>query len=93
VLHGEDVLEQVVDRRRNMRKKLTIMIDQDVYDGLYRVVGRGRISRFLSELARPHVVQDALEDGYRAMAADEEHEREAMAWIESLAPDVADEPR
>jgi hypothetical protein len=76
-----------------VRKKLTIMVDQAVYDGLHRVVGRGHISRFLTELARPHVVQDAVEDGYRAMAADEEHEREAMEWIESLATDVADEPR
>ena len=75
-----------------MRKKLTITVDQAVYDGLHRIVGRGHISRFLTELARPHVVPDALEEGYREMAADEEHEREAMAWIESLAPDVADEP-
>ena len=68
------------------------MVDEAVYDGLYRVVGRGHISRFLTELARPHVVQDALEDGYRAMAADAQHEREATAWIETLIGDVADEP-
>jgi hypothetical protein len=75
-----------------MRKKLTITVDQAVYDGLHRVVGRGHISRFLTELARPHVVQDALEDSYREMAADEEHEREAMEWIENLTSDVADAP-
>ena len=75
-----------------MRKKLTITVDQAVYDGLHRVVGRGHISRFLTELARPHVVQDALEDSCREMAADEEHEREAMAWIENLTSDVADAP-
>ena len=76
-----------------MRKKLTITVDEIVYDGLHRVVGRRHISRFLTELARPHVVQDALEDGYRQMAADEEREREAMEWIENLVSDVADEPR
>jgi hypothetical protein len=75
-----------------MRRKLTITVDQAVYDGLHRIVGRGHISRFLTELARPHVVQDALEDSYREMAADEDHEREAMAWIENLTSDVADEP-
>ena len=76
-----------------MRRKLTITVDQAVYDGLHRVVGRGHISRFLTELARPYVVQDALEDSYREVAADEEHEREAMEWIENLVSDVADEPR
>lgn len=76
-----------------MRRKLTITVDEEVYEGLHRVVGRRRISRFLTELARPHVVQDDLEAGYRAMAADEEREREAADWIEGLIGDVADEPR
>jgi hypothetical protein len=71
-----------------VRKKLTIIVDQDVYDGLHRLVGRGHISRFLTELARPHVAPN----GYAAMAMDEEHEREAMEWIEGLVADVADEP-
>ena len=31
------------------------------------------------------------EAGYRQMAADEEQEREALAWIEGLIGDVADE--
>jgi len=74
-----------------VRKKLTITVDEVVYDGLHRVVGRRHISRFLTELARPHVVQDALEEGYREMAADEEHEREAMEWIEGVVSDVADQ--
>jgi mRNA interferase MazF len=42
-----------------------------VYDGLHAVVGRRRISRFLSDLARPHVVGKDLRAGYAAMAADE----------------------
>jgi hypothetical protein len=75
-----------------VRKKLTTTVDEVVYDGLHRVVGRRHISQFLNELAKPHVVEDALEEGYRAMAADEEHEREAMEWIEGVVGDVADEP-
>ena len=76
-----------------MQKKLTITVDEDVYEGLHRVVGRRRISRFLTELARPHVVRDALADGYRAMAADEARERDAVDWADGLIGDVADEPR
>ena len=65
-----------------MRKKLTITIDAEVYDGLHTVIGRRRISRFLSDLARPHVTGQDLAAGYAAMAADEARESEAEAWIE-----------
>jgi hypothetical protein len=76
-----------------MQRKLTITVDEVVYEGLHKVVGRRNISRFLTELARPHVVPDALDEGYRAMAADETREREAEEWAEGLALDVGDEPR
>jgi predicted CopG family antitoxin len=76
-----------------MSKKLTITVDDEVYAGLHSVVGRRRISRFLNELARPHVLQRDLAEGYRAMAADEARERDAAEWVESLAADIADEPR
>ena len=76
-----------------MLKKLTISIDADVYDGLRQHVGPGRISRFLNDLARPHVTRMALEQGYGEMADDEAREAEALSWSESLIGDVADEPR
>jgi hypothetical protein len=75
-----------------MHKKLTITVDSDVYDGLHAVVGRRRISRFLNDLARPHVVGNDLRAGYAAMAADEHREADAASWIEGLIGDVADEP-
>jgi hypothetical protein len=75
-----------------MQKKLTITVDADVYDGLHSVIGRRRISRFLNDLARPHVTLQDLAAGYAAMAADEAHEQEAEAWVEALIGDVADEP-
>ena len=75
-----------------MPKKLTITVDVEVYDGLHSVVGRRRISRFLNDLARPHVVGQNLSAGYAAMAADEAREAEAEAWSEGLAGDVANEP-
>lgn len=75
-----------------MAKKLTITVEDEVYEGLHRVIGARRISRFLNDLARPHVTGCDLVEGYRAMAADEEYEREAEEWVENLTGDVADEP-
>ncbi len=76
-----------------MTKKLTITVDDAVYEGLYKHVGRRRISGFLESLARPHVVDTDLESAYRAMAADEVREGEAAEWTESIITDMADEPR
>jgi hypothetical protein len=76
-----------------MQKKLTITIDERVYEGLHSVVGRRRISRFIEALVRPHVMGADLEDGYRQMAQDEAREAEALAWAESTIEDVADETR
>jgi hypothetical protein len=76
-----------------MPKKLTITVDAEVYNGLHTVIGRRRISRFLNDLARPHVVGQDLSAGYAAMAADEAREAEATDWTEELIADVADEPK
>lgn len=73
-----------------MRKKLTITVDEEVYDGLHRVIGPRNISTFLETLARPHVVMTDLDEGYAAMAADVEREAEAAEWIEAAACDAAD---
>jgi hypothetical protein len=70
-----------------MPKKLTITVDADVYDGLHSVVGAGRISRFLNDLARPHVIGQDLAAGYAAMAADKAREAEAEDWAEALIGD------
>ena len=75
-----------------MLKKLTITVDADVYDGLHSVIGRRRISRFLNDLARPHVIGQDLAAGYAAMASDEARETAAEAWSEGLVTDVADAP-
>ncbi len=75
-----------------MAKKLTITVDAEVYDGLHSVIGRRRISRFLNDLARPHVTGQDLSAGYAAMAADAEREAEALAWSEALVTDVGGSP-
>lgn len=76
-----------------MQKKLTITIDEQVYEGLHSVVGRRRISQFIELLVRPHVLNQELEAGYRQMAADEAREAEAMEWAEATIGDVRDEAR
>ncbi len=64
-----------------------------VYEGLHRVIGRRNISRFLKDLARPHVISSDIEEAYRQMAADEGREAEAMEWTEGLIGDVVDDTR
>jgi len=76
-----------------MRRKLTITVDEQVYAGLHRVIGRRRISGFIESLVRPHVVREDLAQAYRQMAQDEDREAEALAWVEAAVEDVADEPR
>ena len=70
-----------------MQKRMTITMDEAVYEGLVRVVGRRKISGFLESLARPHVVTDELAEGYKAMGQDEKREQEALAWSEALIGD------
>jgi len=76
-----------------MAKKLTITMDERVYEGLHRVIGRRRISRFIESLVRPYVVEEELEAGYSQMAQDEAREAEALEWSEVTIGDVADEAR
>ena len=76
-----------------MHKRMTITLDEAVYDGLYRVIGRRRMSQFIEDLVRPYVVDTSLDDGYRAMAADQAREADAMEWCNALAGDMADESR
>ncbi len=59
-----------------MRRKLTITIDPVVYEGLHNVIGPRRISRFIEDLVRPHVVDSALDAAYVDMAENREREDE-----------------
>jgi predicted CopG family antitoxin len=76
-----------------MQKKLTITVDEQVYQGLYQVIGRHHISQFIAELVRPHVVRVDLNEAYRQMAAEELRELEAEEWTEATLVDIADETR
>ncbi len=74
-----------------MQKKLTITIAEEVYEGLYREIGAGKISGFIEHLLRPHVVPAELDAAYAAMARSEVREREALDWAEGLIGDAYDD--
>ncbi len=74
-----------------MVRKLTITVSEEVYQGLHAKIGTGHISKFLDSLARPHVVEDELEQAYKAMSEDENREAEAQEWCENLVPDAVAE--
>ena len=76
-----------------MRKKLTITVDEQIYEGLHSVVGRRHISQFIESLVRPHVIGADLGEAYRMMAQDEARETEALEWAETTLSDVVDEAR
>ncbi len=76
-----------------MQKKLTITIDERVYDGLYRVIGAGKISQFIEQMVRPHVLEADLSSAYERMAADIDREKAAIEWSESLLVDATHEAR
>jgi predicted CopG family antitoxin len=74
-----------------MQKKLTITIDEGVYEGLHRVIGPRKISKFVEELVRPHVIRPNLDAAYAEMARDEDREKEALEWAEGMIGNVSDE--
>ncbi len=76
-----------------MQKKLTITVDDKVYEGLHLRIGRGNISQFIESLIRPHVINKDLETAYQQMAEDEKREAEALDWAEATVGDVSREAR
>jgi predicted CopG family antitoxin len=74
-----------------MQKKLTITVDEEVYEGLRKTIGPRKISKFVQELVRPHVVRPNLESGYAEMAKDKKREKEAIEWAETTFKDIANE--
>ena len=74
-----------------MRKKLTITIDEQVYEGLYALVGPRRISQFIEDLVRPLVLTPDLDIAALQSALAEAREKQAQAWVENVAGDVDEE--
>lgn len=76
-----------------MQKKLTITIDEEIYEGLHTRVGRGKIGKFVEELVRPHVIKEDLESAYKQMSKDVGREKKALEWAEATFGDNTDETR
>lgn len=76
-----------------MHKKLTITIDEKVYKGLYTTIGEGKISQFIENLVKPHVLHQNLEAAYREMILDHEREHAALDWSEGTIGDINDTER
>jgi predicted CopG family antitoxin len=76
-----------------MQKKLTLTIDDDVYEGLRKVIGQRKISRFIEDLVRPHVLKKDLYVAYPEMGADTARETEALDWAEATYGAVSNEKR
>jgi hypothetical protein len=78
-------------RRCEMQKKLTITVDEEVYEGLHKTIGPRKISKFVEDLVRPHVVHPNLELAYADMAKDKQREKDALEWAETTFKDVSHE--
>jgi predicted CopG family antitoxin len=74
-----------------MLKKLTITVDEEVYEGLHRTIGPRKISKFVEDLVRPHVVHPNLDSEYADMARDKKREKEALNWAETTFKDISHE--
>jgi|TARA_B100000315_G_C14595953_1_gene599323 predicted CopG family antitoxin len=74
-----------------MQKKLTISIDEQIYNALYHIVGKRKISRFIENLVKPEVINEALELAYKQMSEDSSREEEALQWTEGTFEEFHDE--
>ena len=71
------------------------MLDSELHEAVIALLPpdkRDMARRFL-RLDSPALAAEALEHGYRAMAADQDRECAAAEWAENLVGDVADERR
>jgi len=74
-------------------RKLTILLDDRVYERLHAAAGKRRVGRFVEQLVRDRLPPEDLDGAYAAMAAEEQRESEAVAWAEATLEDVDDEAR
>lgn len=61
-----------------MTKILTLTLPDDVVAALYAKAGDGGVEAYIEQLMKPLVHEDALVEGYQAMAADGLRETEAL---------------
>lgn len=72
---------------------MTITLDEAIYDGLKQTIGKRKMSQFISDLLRPHVLNQPLDAGYQAMAQDAARQAEALEWSNAMIQDGSHETR
>ena len=55
--------------------------------GLHKIIGHRKISHFIEDLVRPHVVKQGLAAAYKQMSQDQVRETEARDWSEGTLGD------
>ena len=76
-----------------MQKKLKVTVNAEVYEGLKKIIGPRKISKFIEDLVRPHVIHPNLEASYAEMAKDKKREKTALEWSEISLQDVEHEAK
>ena len=81
-----------------MQRELILNVDERLYDTLMSMVEKQTIGDLLAEFiqtrfSRRAFTQTEMEEGYKAMASDQEYEREAMEWCNGLLSGIDDETR
>lgn len=73
-----------------MQRTLTISIDDTLYQELSERIGVEHIDEAIEDILRSMLDEPVdLDEEYRAMAADENREREAREWADGLIEDSA----
>ncbi|GHV55485.1 hypothetical protein AGMMS49579_18480 [Spirochaetia bacterium] len=62
-----------------MLKEVTLSLEEDVYNTM-AMLAQGKLNEYISSLVRSRSPRTALEEAYKAMAADTEREQEAQEW-------------
>ena len=52
-----------------MPRKLTILLDEQVYERLHAVAGKRRVGRLIEQLVRDRLLYEDLDGAYASMAA------------------------
>ena len=73
-----------------MQKKLTITIDEEVYEGLYEVVAPTHQPFHRGHGTSPRIVPRPR-SAYAEMAGEEDREQAALEWAEATVGDAPDE--
>ena len=76
-----------------MPRKLTILLDDRIYERLHAVAGKRRVGRLIEQLVRDRLLDQDLDGAYAAMASEERREAEAFDWAEATLEDADDEAR